>query len=186
MAVPDRVTTLPSPRPGAGVGAHELRATAGAYPSGVTIVTTHRAGRPVGLTVSSFASLSLDPQLLLVCVARTAASLSAFVVGSPLGINVLARDQAWLARRFASRVEDRFAGVGYSSSPHGVPLLDGVAAWLDCHLAAIHDGGDHVILVARAYAVHRSGALPLLYHAGQMHDWSTAVGPAPTSTEACR
>jgi flavin reductase (DIM6/NTAB) family NADH-FMN oxidoreductase RutF len=132
-------------------------------------------GKPVGLTISSFASVSLDPPLLLVCVARTASSLPAFRVGGPMGVNVLANDQGWLAKRFASRQEDRFAGVELQPGPHGVPLLEGVAAWLNCHIARIYDGGDHVILLARVHTVHRSGARPLLYHSGKMHDWSIAA-----------
>jgi flavin reductase (DIM6/NTAB) family NADH-FMN oxidoreductase RutF len=155
-----------------------LRRAAGAYPSGVTIITADAGGSPVGLTVSSFTSVSLDPPLLLVCVARTASSLSAFRSGSPIGINVLASDQAWLARRFASRHDDRFQGVEYRPGPHGVPLLAGVAAWLDCHVARIYDGGDHVILLTRAHSVYRSEAAPLLYHAGLLHDWAAVVQAA--------
>lgn len=157
------------------VDAASLRATAGAFPSGVTIITTCLGATPVGLTISSFASVSLDPPLLLACVARTAGSLPAFRVGGPLGINVLANDQGWLAKKFASRGEDRFAGVGYHAGPHGVPLLDGVSAWMDCHICRIYDGGDHVILVARPHTVRRSPRKPLLYHAGAMFAWFDAV-----------
>jgi flavin reductase (DIM6/NTAB) family NADH-FMN oxidoreductase RutF len=160
---------------GTAVDPVSLRNTAGAFPSGVTIITTVSGGKPVGLTISSFASVSLDPPLLLVCVARTANSLPAFRVGGSMGVNVLANDQAWLAKRFAGRHEDRFAGVDFQTGPHGVPLLTGVAAWLDCHIARIYDGGDHVILLGRVHTVRRSGARPLLYHSGKMHDWAIAA-----------
>lgn len=163
---------------GDAVDAATLRSTAGAFPSGVTIITSRSGDTPVGLTISSFASVSLDPPLLLVCAARTAGSLPAFRVGGPMGVNVLAHDQGWLARRFASRHDDRFAGVAHRTGPHGVPLLDDVAAWLDCHIARMYDGGDHVILLVRPHSVHRSDRSPLLYHSGQMHDWSLAVGQA--------
>jgi flavin reductase (DIM6/NTAB) family NADH-FMN oxidoreductase RutF len=163
---------------GGPVDAAALRWAAGAYPSGVTVVTADAGSTPVGLTVSSFTSVSLDPPLLLVCVARTASVLPAFRPGSPIGINVLASDQAWLARRFASRHDDRFQGVEYHRGPHGVPLLAGVAAWLDCHVARIYAGGDHVILLARAHSVYRSGATPLLYHSGLLHDWAAVTRPA--------
>lgn len=155
-----------------------LKKTAGAFPSGVTVVTTTSGGKPVGMTISAFASVSLDPPLLLVCVARTAGSIPAFRVGVPMGVNVLANDQAWLARRFAGRHEDRFAGVPLQPGPDDVPLLEGVAAWLNCRIARIYDGGDHVILLGRVHTVHRSGAQPLLYHSGKMHDWATAVTEA--------
>jgi len=160
---------------GQAVDAGSLRNTAGAFPSGVTIITTTSGGRPVGLTISSFASVSLDPPLLLVCVARTANSLPAFRVGAAMGVNVLANDQAWLAKRFASRQEDRFTGVDFEAGSHGVPLLTGVAAWLDCHIARIYDGGDHVILLGQVHTVRRSGAQPLLYHSGKLHDWAIAA-----------
>lgn len=155
-----------------------LRQTVGAFPSGVTIVTTCSGSTPVGMTISSFASVSLDPPLLLACVARTAGSLPSFRVGGPIGINVLAHDQGWLAKRFASRHEDRFAAVPYVAGPRGVPLLDGVAAWMDCHLSRMYDGGDHLILVARPHTVHRSDRKPLLYHSGSMFDWADAVADA--------
>ncbi|WP_206305487.1 flavin reductase family protein [Actinacidiphila soli] len=157
------------------VDPNSLRKTAGSFPSGVTIITTTSGGNPIGLTISSFASVSLDPPLLLACVARTASSLPAFRVGGRMGVNVLANDQAWLAKRFASRQEDRFAGVELQPGSHDVPLLEGVAAWLNCHIARIYDGGDHVILLARVHTVHRSGARPLLYHSGKMHDWAIAA-----------
>jgi flavin reductase (DIM6/NTAB) family NADH-FMN oxidoreductase RutF len=162
------------------IDAAALKNTAGAFPSGVTIITTIAGDAPVGLTISSFASVSIDPPLLLVCVARTAGSLPAFRTGGPMGINVLANDQAWLAKRFASRHEDRFSDVDYQHGPHNVPLLDGVAAWMDCHVARIYDGGDHVILLARVHSVHRSDSKPLLYHSGAMHDWALAAQESVT------
>ncbi|MGA9870729.1 MAG: flavin reductase family protein [Rhodococcus sp. (in: high G+C Gram-positive bacteria)] len=165
---------------GGTIDATALRNTAGAFPSGVTIITTTSGDKPIGLTISSFASVSLDPPLLLVCVARTAGSLPAFRTGGPIGINVLASDQAELAKRFAGRHEDRFSGVGFSHGPHKVPLLDGVAAWMDCHIARIYDGGDHVIILARVHSLHRSEAKPLLYHSGAMHDWALAAQDSST------
>ncbi|NLU82514.1 flavin reductase family protein [Rhodococcus sp. HNM0569] len=160
---------------GGSIDAATLRNTAGAFPSGVTIITASAGSTPVGLTISSFASVSLDPPLLLVCVARTAGSLPAFRAGGPMAVNILANDQAWLAKRFASRHDDRFASVDYTLGPHGVPLLDGVSAWMDCHIARIYDGGDHVILLTRVHSVHRSDSMPLLYHSGAMYDWEQAA-----------
>ena len=160
---------------GGPVDAASLKNTAGAFPSGVTIITACCGNKPIGLTISSFTSVSLDPPLLLVCVARTATSLPALRMNAPIGINILARDQDWLAKRFASRHEDRFSDVSYRSGPHGVPLLAGVAAWLDGHIARIYDGGDHLILLVRAHTAHRSDRAPLLYHSGAMHDWAAVA-----------
>lgn len=148
-----------------------MRSVMGAFPTGVTIVTTTLGGRPVGMTVSSFTSVSLDPPLLLVCVARTAGTLPAFRVGRHLAVNVLSRSQASLARRFASRVEDRFEGVDHVPGLHGAPLLAGTSAWVSGYTERIYDAGDHVILLIRAVELHRSEEQPLLYHSGTMHDW---------------
>lgn len=158
------------------VDGRALRDTAGAFPSGVTVITaTGPDGSKVGMTVSSFTSVSLEPPLILVCVAKSARSLPAFRVGTPMGVNVLGSDQASVAMRFASRSEDRFAGVPHGAGPNGVPLLDGVAAWLSTHIHRIYDGGDHLILLARVNEVHRSGLRPLLYHSGRMHEWALAA-----------
>lgn len=160
---------------GTHIDATAMRNTMGAFPSGVTIITTTAGSRPVGLTISSFASVSMDPPLLLVCVARTANSLPAFRTGGPMAVNVLANDQAWLAKRFAGRSENRFADVGYETGPNNVPLLADTAAWISCHVDRIYDAGDHVILLARANELHRSERQPLLYHSGTMHDWAVAA-----------
>lgn len=160
---------------GGQVDAAALKQTAGAFPSGVTVITTVQGIRPVGMTVSSFTSVSVDPPLVLVCVDRRASCLPAFRIDAPMGVNVLGCQQGPLARVFASRGEDRFADVRYRSGPHGVPLLEGTAAWLSTHITRIYDGGDHQILVARVHAVHRSDTPPLLYHSGRMHDWAVAA-----------
>lgn len=152
-----------------------LRNTMGAFPTGVTVITTTTGDRPVGMTVSSFASVSLDPPLLLVCVARTAGSLPAFRIGKHMAVNVLGRDQHDLARRFAGRHDDRFAGLDHTLSEDGAPLLPGTSAWVSGSVARIYDAGDHVILLMRIAGLERSDKPPLLYHSGTMHDWSEAA-----------
>lgn len=162
-------------RRGDQVDAAALKQTAGAFPSGVTVITTVQGIRPVGMTVSSFTTVSIDPPLVLVCVDRRASCLHAFRIGAPMGVNVLGCEQGPLARTFAGRGEDRFDGVEYRAGPHGVPLLEGTSAWLSTHIDRIYDGGDHQILVARVHAVHRDDTPPLLYHSGRMHDWAVAA-----------
>jgi flavin reductase (DIM6/NTAB) family NADH-FMN oxidoreductase RutF len=112
-----------------------LRDTLGAYPTGVTVVTTRGPdGRAVGLTVNSFASLSLEPPLLLWSLANRSPNRRAFRAASHFAINVLAAGQETLARRFANpAVADKFDGVAWQPSPaHGVPLLDGALAHFVC------------------------------------------------------
>lgn len=150
---------------------HELKAAAGAFPTGVTVITTRQAGAPVGMTVSSFTSVSIDPPLMLVCLARTAAALPAFRVGASMGINILARHQRDVAMAFVRPFQERFDGVAVRPGPNDIPLIEGAAAWMSGHVARIYDGGDHVILLSRVHAVHRSGEQPLLYHGGAMYDW---------------
>lgn len=155
-----------------------MRHAMGAFPSGVTVLSTCLGNTPVGMTISSFASVSLDPPLLLQCVARTAGSLPAFRMGRAVVVNVLAHDQAALARRFAGKGEDRFAGTDFHLDDSGSPVLAGTAAWISGVIDRIYDAGDHVILLILARAVRRTGKQPLLYHSGQMHDWTIATVPS--------
>ena len=148
-----------------------MRHVMGAFPSGVTVLTTRHEGRPVGVTISSFASVSLDPPLVLLCLSRTSASLPAFAVGRPVVVNILGSEHAGLARRFASRVEDRFAGVPSSPDARGVPVLDGTAAWVAGTVDRVDDAGDHVLLLVRVDEAGRNEVPPLLYHSGTMHEW---------------
>ncbi|WP_188112866.1 flavin reductase family protein [Mycobacterium simiae] len=157
------------------VDARSMRNAMGAFPSGVTVVTTRLGDRPIGMTISSFASVSIDPPLLLLCVARSAGSLPAFRMQSSVAINVLAHHQADVARRFASKVEDRFDGVQFDTDDGGCPVLAGAAASVSGLVDRIYDAGDHVILLVRVCAARRRGILPLLYYSGRMHDWADTV-----------
>lgn len=148
----------------------DFRATLGRFATGVTVITTTADGRDHGMTVSAFASLSLDPPLVLVCVDRGATMHDLLVEGAVFGVNVLAAGQEALSRRFATgEPEDRFAGVGYARGALGAPLLEGTVAWLECTVAARHPGGDHTIVVGAVAEVGvREGAGreggPLLYY----------------------
>lgn len=146
----------------------------GAFPSGVTVVTGRRADGPVGVTVSSFASVSLQPPLALVCISRRSASLPAFGLGAPVVVNVLAHDQRWLAERFAARSPDRFEGVEHHMDERGVSRLDGSAAMVSGTVEQVHEGGDHLICVLALEQVERYERRPLLYHSGAFHEWIQA------------
>ena len=146
-----------------------FRAALGMFATGVTIVTARDAsGTPVGLTANSFNSVSLSPPLVLWSLARQAGSMPVFARGSHYAINILAADQHALAVRFASKAVDRFAGVAFSESVAGVPILDGAAAVFECFNRSRYEEGDHVIFVGEVeHCERRPGAQPLIFHGGR-------------------
>ncbi len=144
-----------------------FRTVLGHFCSGITIVTAVDGGAPVGLTCQSFASVSLDPPLVLFVPAKASNSWPHIRAARHFCANVLAEDQEALGRRFALRGADKFAGVGWRAGPSGAPVLDGSLAYVDCEIEAVHDGGDHDIVVGRVVdlAVTRE-ATPLLFFRG--------------------
>lgn len=151
----------------------KLRAVVGTFPSGVTVVTTRREdGTDVGLTVSAFSSLSLEPAMVVLSVDNGSTSLPYLTVGQLLGISVLAEGQGPIAYQFSRRGVDRFAGVAMQRRDSGVLLVDAAAAWFTGEIVNAFPGGDHTILTV---AVHdcgtHDGARPLLYQRGQVHAW---------------
>jgi flavin reductase (DIM6/NTAB) family NADH-FMN oxidoreductase RutF len=140
----------------------------GRFPTGVTVVTSRDGeGAPVGLTVNAFASVSLDPPLVLVCIDHASTSRVHLMSASSFGVNILSSGQGAVARRFASDpAEGRFDGVAWQGGPGGAPLLDGVAAWLSCTLEAAHEAGDHTILVGRVVAAGTGAAEALAFYRG--------------------
>lgn len=144
-----------------------LRDAFGAFMTGVTVVTALDAqGRPIGFTANSFASVSLEPPLLLVCLARRSRNFAAFTGGHGFAVNVLAEDQKELSNRFATHTQDRFAGVAWRPGPHGAPVIEAVAAWFDCTLERVIDAGDHAILLGRVQAFDHGAANGLGYVRG--------------------
>lgn len=151
--------------------APEFRAALGMFATGVTIVTARTPqGKLIGLTASSFNSVSLNPPLVLWSLARTAASMAAFQTGSHYAINILAADQQDLARRFGTRGKDRWAGVKFEEGVGGAALLAGAAATFECFNRSRYEEGDHVIFVGEVErCAHRAGASPLLFHGGKFY-----------------
>lgn len=121
-------------------------------------------GRPCGLTVSSFTSVSLEPPLVLVCIARTARACACFEAARGSAVNVLAEDQERISRLFARLAEDKFREIADRPSPAGHPLLDGAHAWLDCEVVARYEGGTHAIYVARVTDLGIGTGLPPIFH----------------------
>jgi flavin reductase (DIM6/NTAB) family NADH-FMN oxidoreductase RutF len=149
----------------------EFRSALGMFATGVTIVTARaQDGTLVGLTASSFNSVSLSPPLVLWSLARIAGSMAAFSTGSHYAINILSADQQDMALQFAMRDTDRFAGVRYLQGAGDAPLIEGAAATFECFNRSRYEEGDHVIFVGEVERCsYRSGASPLLYHGGKFY-----------------
>jgi flavin reductase (DIM6/NTAB) family NADH-FMN oxidoreductase RutF len=139
----------------------------GRFATGVTVLTVSGpGGRPLGMTASSLASVSLTPPLVSVCVDHQAKLHDAIVAAPVFVVNILASDQENLSRRFADRHEDRFDGVGYHRSPEGLVLLDGALAHLECDRFAGYPAGDHTIILGRVIGGTTGDGRPLLYYRG--------------------
>ncbi len=143
-----------------------FREAMGRFATGVTVVTTRdSAGGNCGVTVNSFASVSLDPPLVLFCLDRAAMSFDIFGGAARFAINFLAADQQTLSVRFSTPTADKWNGVDYDLWPSEVPVLKGCLANLGCLKEAVHEGGDHVIIVGRVETLQTdSEKSPLVYY----------------------
>lgn len=146
-----------------------FRQALGSFASGVTVVTTTDGARPHGLTVSSFSSLSLDPPLILICIGKESRGHDTILRSGRFAVNILAADQEWISRHFASAEDDKFAGVSWHPGDFALPLIDSAVAQITCTLHASLPGGDHTILVGEVVAAHVSPAQPLLYFRRNYH-----------------
>jgi flavin reductase (DIM6/NTAB) family NADH-FMN oxidoreductase RutF len=145
-------------------------------PTGVTVVTTLKDGEPRGITVNAFASVSLDPPSLLICVNREARSYLFISSSRIFCVNVLAGDQRRLAEHFSGRVRERqFANVDYTIDATGAPVLSGTIAHFDCELAHEHQVGSHSIFIGHVLACSARSGSPLGYFNGGFHDFGIHV-----------
>jgi len=146
-----------------------LRRAMGRFATGVAVVTAlDDAGQPVGITVNSLASVSLDPPLLLWSIDRRSTSWPTFRDAASFAVNVLAADGGALCRRFSRRESDRFAGVPWRRGPLGLPLLHGSLSQLACRVWARYPGGDHEIIVGEVLSAEGRDGEPLLFHQGRL------------------
>lgn len=129
----------------------------------VTVVTARHQGRNLGTTVSAFASLSLEPAMVLVCLDKGSALMAALQIGDKVGINLLSESQPADAMRFARKGDDKFSGADYHID-HGLPRLDATSGWLACEVAAVLDAGDHYIVTAHVEYADNTGRAPMVYH----------------------
>jgi len=158
-----------SPEYRAGSDARTFRDALGCFATGVTVVTAMCPdGSPVGLTANSFTSVSLDPPLLLVCIANSAGSAPFLRDAERFAVNVLQIGQQPTSNRFAGKGQDRFGLTPWEVGEYGTPVLTGSLSSFECARDAVHDGGDHFILVGRVLkAIFEPRRDPLLYFRGK-------------------
>lgn len=145
----------------------EFRAVLGRFACGVTIVTvTDERGVDHGMTVSAFASVSLEPPLIVVCIDKTASMHDVITNTEYFAINVLASTQEALARRFADTGAQKFEGVGYTRGENGAPILNDVLAHIECKRASSTTTGDHTLIIAETMTASMRDVRPLLYYRG--------------------
>jgi flavin reductase (DIM6/NTAB) family NADH-FMN oxidoreductase RutF len=150
----------------AGVDEGHFRAVLGHFASGVVLVTAMHESGPAGLTCQSFFSLSLDPPMVALAPGRGSTSWPKVADAGKICVNVLAADQEDLARTFAKKGIDKFEGVGWAPSANGAPRLHGALAWIDCTIAQVLDGGDHLLVTARVEGLDSSPGHPLIFYRG--------------------
>jgi flavin reductase (DIM6/NTAB) family NADH-FMN oxidoreductase RutF len=159
------VSDKPSAPP---IEAAHFRQVLGHFPTGVTVITAAPDGKPVGLAVGSFFSVSLEPPLVAFCPDKTSSSWPRIEETGSFCVNILAEDQEEVCRVFASKGTDKFATIGWKPTGTGSPLINDVLAWIDCDIEAVHDAGDHMIVVGRVLELglgrHEGG--PLLFYRG--------------------
>jgi flavin reductase (DIM6/NTAB) family NADH-FMN oxidoreductase RutF len=141
-----------------------FRQALGHFASGVTVVTTAHDNHLYGMTVSSFASVSLKPPLILICVENNLSSHTAISQAGQFAVNILDRRQEHLSRRFATHDNDKFTGVAWRSSRFGLPILEGALTTIECQLQSTCPGGDHTIFVGEVLNAEINHGSPLLYY----------------------
>ncbi|MGJ8668772.1 MAG: flavin reductase [Oceanococcus sp.] len=170
------------------VNPETFKAVMGQWPSGVTVVTTHDADGPGGMTASSFSSVSLTPSLVSICVARHLGMHERIQNAGLFAVNILSKDNVDDGLRFAGMlpgVEDRFEGIKISTAVTGAPLLSNTLGWVDCKLWASYDGGDHTIFIGEVMdAGIDKTAAPLLYHSRSWGQFADVLANEAQLTQA--
>ncbi len=149
---------------------YRFRQAMGHFASGVTVVTAKHADHYYGMTVSSFSSLSLKPPLVLICIDRGVNTHDAIKESGNFVVNVLAKRQEHLSRRFATSENDKFTGVAWHIGQLGLPVLEGVLAVIECRLSQTLDGGDHTIFIGEVMDAEVTEGTPLLYYRRGYHE----------------
>lgn len=161
------------------INQREFREALSAFATGVTIVTARdQNGEPVGMTASSFNSVSMDPPLVLWSVTKTAMSAPVFHAAEYFAVHVLGFDQTEISNRFAKRGEDKFGLTPHSSDTNDVPIIEGVASRFDCKTWATYEGGDHWIIVGEVLNFERRRKDGLVFAGGSYAIANPIQGPA--------
>jgi 3-hydroxy-9,10-secoandrosta-1,3,5(10)-triene-9,17-dione monooxygenase reductase component len=149
------------------VDSAHYRQVLGHFATGVTVITAMHGRTPVGLSVNSFTSVSLDPPLVAFCVAGTSATWPRIQEAGWFCVNILAEDQEAVSRVFATRGADKFRGIGWHAGVFGAPVLAGVLAWIDCTIEAEYEAGDHVLVLGRVRELEVAAeGRPLVFYRG--------------------
>jgi flavin reductase (DIM6/NTAB) family NADH-FMN oxidoreductase RutF len=154
----------------------ELRDAFGLFATGVTIVTAMRPdGQPVGVTANSFSSVSLEPPLLLWCLAGGSSAVPAFAPGAEFAVHVLSHAQRERALHFARRTLEKFEAASKRHGPHP-PHIAHALCRFDCRVQAVHPGGDHLIVVGQVHGIVRGPGVPLAFHGGRFGSFTADPG----------
>lgn len=150
-----------------------FRKALGAFATGVTVITTLTPEGPMGITANSFASVSLDPPLVLWSPARSSKRFEHFARAERFVIHVLGADQRTVSEAF-TRSKSAFDGLDWAPNHAGVPVLVGAAAVFECNFEAAYEAGDHDIVIGRVTRAHQGGGAPLVFHQGRFGDFASA------------
>ena len=140
------------------------------FVTGVTVVTTKENGVPKGLAVNAYASVSLEPPLVMVCIQKTSSTYPALFASSHLGINILSNEQKPTVSTFASKSADKFAEIDWHAGPHGSPLIDGSSAALEAEIRERFQAKTHTVFICRVRHAEVSETAPMVYQAGRFFD----------------
>lgn len=144
-----------------------FRAVLGRFATGVTVVTARdRRGRDIGMTVSAFASVSLDPPMVLMCIDHSASVYNTLSKAPQFTANILSEGQEAIARRFAESAGNRFEGIGYERGQNGIAVLLDVLGHIECQVVHRHEAGDHDIIIGSVEVAVANEGKPLLYYRG--------------------
>ena len=162
----------------ASLSSREFRRVFGHFCTGVTIVTTADEDGPAGFACQAFTPLSLDPPLALFCLQSGSSTWARIRRTGLFAVNVLAEGHDELSRTFGLRGGDKFAGVPWSASPGGSPVLDGALTWVECTVEAVHEAGDHYLVTGRVTGLGATRAgRPLLFYRGRYAATDPGTGP---------
>jgi len=152
----------------------KFRKVLGHFPTGVTVVTAAADGKPVGLTIGSFTSVSLDPPLVGFLAGKASDSWPEIERAGRFCVNMLSAEQSETCWLFAHETEDKFADIEWRPSALGSPILEGVLAWIDCTIHAIVEAGDHFFVMGLVHGleVENGGRAPMLFFQGKLGRFS--------------